>query len=315
MFRVLLLPAFVSLIFLVPTCRADSISPTRRGCLRTQDQMWVISSRCLGCPSPDPHAVPALQVKRFEAGRWTATDLGAFLSADDSKLTVIFAHGTRSNYSQSIQTGWLVYRQIARGASSDEPIRFVIWSWPATQGKGLVKDFRVKLARTYSDAYYLGWVLHRLPATTRVSLIGHSFGTSVVTGATHALAGGSILGRRLDLANVETVRPRLVLWAAAQNRWSLAPGSSFGQAVDQADAIMLHYNSCDFALKRYPRIDCSGAEALGYTGLCGVRSATVRQRNVCCLIGKSHADDSYLCSGTIMADTRQYALWHNVIGL
>src|SRR5262249_26462123 len=56
---------------------------TTKVCLpRTQDEVWLVSSRCLGCPDDEP-LPPRFEVFRYnmDLHEWDASTLDAFLAA------------------------------------------------------------------------------------------------------------------------------------------------------------------------------------------------------------------------------------------
>lgn len=268
---------------------------------RPMDQIWLVSTRHLGCPNGGP---PRLEVKH--AGSWCdwrPSTLDEFLSADSPGVrTVIYVHGNRMDSSDAVERGERVYRQFTRGLGPDVPLRLVVWSWPSTLIHGPLKDVRAKAARTDSDAFYLGWFLSRLNPDTEVSLLGYSFGARVVTGALHVRAGGSSAGAALDPQDVmPRRRTRVALTAGAMDRDFVYPGNQHGLALSQVDQMLVMYNSQDRVLKRYRLIEQRDqAQALGYMGLEPSRLGDLAQRikrvDANCAVGARHAESAYTSS-------------------
>jgi len=215
------------------------------------DDVWLISTRHLGCPSGDDTAEIDLHVKHYggEETGWIETSLDEFLaSGNPAQPTMIYVHGNRSDWCEAIVRGWH-FRDSVLGCSQIEPIRFVIWTWPSDQIKGPVRDVRAKAARTNGEAYYLAGFISQLDPATPVSIAGHSFGARVTTGALHLLGGGELAGRTLPVG--QSPRVRVALLAAALHNYWLQPDACHGSALSQMDRLLIQYNSCDPYLKLY----------------------------------------------------------------
>ncbi|MEO8495248.1 MAG: hypothetical protein ABI614_09270 [Planctomycetota bacterium] len=286
---------------------ADAVS---RSCCEDDraDDVWLISTRHLGCPSWDKTQAVDLQVKHYggEGIGWLEASLDEFLaSSDPAQPTMIYVHGNRVDWSESIKRGWHV-RNSVLGGSQVEPIRFVIWTWPSDQIHGQIRDVRAKAARTNGEGYYLAWLISQLDPATPVSIVGYSFGARVATGAVHLLGGGELAGRSLPPG--QPPRVRVALLAAAVHNYWLQPGGCHDSALSQMDRLLIQYNSRDFYLKRYGCIEKHAhPNALGYTGMCVDQSGGVRidQWDVCGIVGKSHAQIDYMNSPTLTNQIRE----------
>ena len=61
--------------------------------VRPQDQIWLISTRHLGCPGGGKYQ-PALQVWRYENGLWQPASVVEFYATDSAEVvTPIYVHG------------------------------------------------------------------------------------------------------------------------------------------------------------------------------------------------------------------------------
>src|SRR5262249_36994004 len=125
---------------------------------------------------------------------WQQSDLQTFLTFDPTVPTVIFVHGNQISPGDAKSEGLSVYRHMICYGNDSPPIRFVIFSWPSSKIPGLLRDVRVKAARTGPAGYDLAWLIDQLPEETPVSLVGFSFGARIITGGLHVLAGGSLGG-------------------------------------------------------------------------------------------------------------------------
>jgi hypothetical protein len=278
-------------------------------CRRPFDQIWVISTRGLGCPAAID-APPAFSVKRCSpGGSWTASSIDEFLAHDDPAVPTCFVfHGNRMDARLAIDEGMLAYRQLTIGLPPEQGVRFVIWSWPSDRIHGILNDIRTKALRTNTESMYLAWTLHQLNPNTPVSLVGFSFGARIASGGLHLLAGGSLNGFSLGTAGASRTSVRVVLAAAALHNHWLAEDHYHGEALEVVDSMLLVNNDCDWALKRYRFIDtCLCAEALGYTGMTGhsPHYGKVRQCDACDELGKHHDWQNYLESPGISAMMRQ----------
>ena len=71
--------------------------------------MWLVSTRRIGC-LPTAGAAPRYTVRRYDAEyrAWQAATLDELLVPDPSgRITVVYVHGNRFAYSDSVQHGWL----------------------------------------------------------------------------------------------------------------------------------------------------------------------------------------------------------------
>ncbi|MCC7085592.1 MAG: hypothetical protein IT427_11370 [Pirellulales bacterium] len=289
-------------------CR-DATQTTPPICLpRTEDEIWCVSTRGLGCPDCEPTPQFGVWQHDCKAGHWNSSSLKSFLAADvPTKRTVFWIHGNRLDACYVRSQGLSIYHQLTNGVSGELPVRFVIFSWPADPTKGLVEDARRKAARTNADGYYLAWLVNQIDGNVPVSFVGHSFGARIATGALQLLAGGPLMGRVLPEPIAKRAPMEAVLLAAAVDNTWLAIGWPHGEALAAVDAMLAMNNHCDMALKRYPKINCT--QALGYTGAYGPlgdNGAKLRQIDVCCNIGKSHDWESYFYTPNLVWQMRPY---------
>ncbi|MCO6458301.1 MAG: hypothetical protein J5I93_23590 [Pirellulaceae bacterium] len=282
--------------------------------------MWLVSTRHLGCPGPADEP-PALEVQQYLPGAgWQSSDLPALLDAQSrADRTCVYVHGNRVEWNEALSQGQGLYRRLLMADNDAPPACFVIWSWPSSQIRGQLKDVRVKAARTNSEGYYLGWLLSALDPDRPLSLIGYSFGARVITGALHLHGGGALAGRTLpsaaggELSELTGLSARVALLApAVHNDW-LSPGHRHELAAYDMDSLLLLYNSCDQALKRYGLTE-KGAhpDALGYTGLVyrtPLEPDRITQVDACCIVGKAHDEWRYYNAPSLMRRIRAHALW------
>lgn len=305
----------------VPAPPAQEISAEGRvfcNGVRRQDEIVVVNTRML-CGSCDPESIrTGLVVEAYaicdEAGyrRWQPSDLERFLAFDPTVPTVFFIHGNQITPGYAKSEGLAVYRRLIDYGSSTGPIRFVIFSWPSGKVGGLLRDVRVKAARTDPAGCQLAWLLDQMPAETPVSLIGFSFGARIITGGLHILAGGSLGG----LALAEHLHPdrapvNVVMIAAALHAHWLGDGRYQGLAMTEVNQMFLLNNRADLAMRYYHLLDRrSRPQALGLCGptcLAPDQAAKIRKRDVSRSAGSKHDLFRYLCAPGATGQIWDYA--------
>jgi len=295
-----------------PDCRPD---------LRPDDGIWLINTRGLGCSCSVSSDGPDLRVHSYHADQgWLPSTLDAFVAGGDERvITFVHVHGNRIDADTAVRRGWVVYHEMVRRTPDTVPLRFVIWSWPSSKIRGQLRDVRAKAARAEVESYYLAHVLSRIDPQVRVSLMGHSFGASIISGAAHLVGGGELAGLSLSPDRCNTgLQMRAVLVAAAMHNDWLLPGHYHERAVSQIDRTLLLYNSCDPYLKRYHLMWRRGRpKALGYAGLAciehlGEAGERVRQMDVGAYIGRAHGWMDYLCAPQLVDTAARYVLWQSL---
>jgi hypothetical protein len=285
--------------------------------VREQDQIWIVSTRHLGCPGGVKYD-PPLAFWRYEKGRWQPATAAEFYAADSADfVTPIYVHGNQIDSSLAASYGLSVYFELVGKLDSEPPARFVIWSWSSDQIKGPLRDVRAKADRSDVDAVYLGQFLAGMKSEVRAGVMGYSFGARIASGGMQLLGGGSLLGH--CLAPAPRPHVRVAMWAAAEhNHWYL-PGQFHGQALAAGDAWFNTINCCDPILSRYRWIDkCSNPVAAGYAGIYGRNllpadvNARIEEVNVTNIVGGEHNWRIYLYSRYIQDRTRDYVMWHEL---
>ncbi len=293
-------------------------SPGDESIERTQDSLWLVSTRHLGYPGQYNQDKLNFRVMRYDSTEgWMDSELDSLLGTDDpDNVTAVYVHGNRVDWGQSLQRGMLAYRSLIRGVEDPTPIRFVIWSWPSAKICGPLRDVRSKAARSDYDSYYFGVFLSRLDPQTRVGLYGFSYGGRVISGALHLLGGGEMFGLTVPTVEAEQERTvRAVLMGAAMHNYWLLPGYRHGKAVSQVDRMLVQYNPCDRILRMYRFVDRrSRPQALGYSALprlseLGEDASRIEQQDVCPQIGNNHDMRAYFASPAVMDELRPCILW------
>ncbi len=277
--------------------------------IRLQDEIVVVNVRNLcGCCDSGNFS-DRLIVENYavcdETGhrRWQPSDLQSFLAFDSSVPTVIFVHGNQITPGDAKCEGVALYRRIILHGCDSPRIRFVIFSWPSSKIGGLLRDVRVKAARTGPAGFQLAWLVNQMPTETPISFVGFSFGARIITGGLHVLAGGSLGGLCCLSEHVHADRPpmSIIMMASALHSYWLAAGQYHGLAMTQVSRMCLINNCDDPAMKYYDYIEpgFGGPQALGLCGPTCINrdyAQKIINRDVSCYVGNQHDLMRYVCA-------------------
>ena len=277
------------------------------------DEIFLLSTRSMGTVCDDLTMRSRLScektvVKNSEHRfRWVSNDWHEAVSETDDRLTIVYIHGNRVSRGEDRARGLQVYRSLLRQGRPNQPIRFIIWSWPSSEIKGPIKDYQVKAQRTRPVAWQLAWFLDQLPSDTEISLIGYSYGARVASGALHLLAGGTLGGLRLEAREHLHRNPfRVALVAAAFNADWIQPGHFHGRAVSQTAELVLGTNRLDPAMRFFHLGSGRGhMDALGRWGVVHPQAFGAERRKMQSVdfthaVGRSHALGDYLSASQQM---------------
>jgi len=281
-----------------------------------RQELWIINTRCVGscgwqCVQPTDFGYQRLDCQEG----WQGVDGQAFFETGSADVpTCFYIHGNRVNPCDAVNEGQYLYRLLC-DAAGNRPFRLVIWSWPAAQIRGRIRDdVQIKAGRSDVQAYYLAQCVDRMAPDVRVSMMGHSFGARTISGALHILAGGAVAGRALEAREDRPRRAvRAVLVAAALDNGWLLPGRRNGQALEQVEQMLITRNGNDRVLKWYPLMyGRGGPQALGFTGpACpgwlGEDRCKLEVLGVSCSVGNGHGWFEYLCSWPVRCRLPWYA--------
>jgi hypothetical protein len=283
---------------------------------RPGDSLWEVSSRGL----PDcPHVSDGQQLElfQFQQGCWSAQPLGLlreFVSAAIGQRVVIYVHGNRMSQQELHIRAQQVYRRLVSNVRC-EPICFIAFSWPSDRSGGLGNDVAIKKLRLNVDAYYLASFVQSLEFRQPIGYLGYSFGSAVICGAHHLLAGGTLNGYQLSALPTQLYQDRISLIAPAFDRQSLTAYGRYSQALVGVEKVVNLYNSIDPILKRFRFFDRNTSPiAAGFAGILDPSSTSplnADQRIIqfdCRCIGRTHAELDYHSSSCAV-----YA-FRNVVG-
>lgn len=289
--------------------------------IRPTDEILELNVRPACCTTDEAVLAEKLIVREYavidEEGsrQWTESDLSRLITAPgEGVVTVFHVHGNKVDPVMARDRALRVYRRLVRRSTDDRPMRFVIFSWPATEIGGLLNDFRVKAGRTRPVGWELAWVLNQMPNDTPISLIGYSYGARIVGGALHVLAGGDLSGASLPDAELGKHAPmRVVFMAAATHSCWFGPNGYHRLAVEQIEHIVMLNNHLDPAMRFYPLVpkNCN-PQAMG---LCGPTSLAPEQRekfecyDCANCVGRSHDLFKYTATGRTMSRVWQHLMY------
>lgn len=286
-------------VLLAAAATADAAS-----CVRPGDRVLLVSTRPVGCSTDAERLASGVYSAELVDGHWNESPLEASLASLDPTTPVVFyVHGNRIPAADARRRGRDVYRRLTRCARDERPIQFVIFSWCSDRVAGVLNDPRVKAARTRPVGWQLAWLLDRMPAGSRVGVLGYSYGARVTSGAAHLLAGGSLSG--LSYGGRGPVHMRAVFMAAAYDACWNAPRSYHGQALDRLDTLLTTINPRDPAMKYFKWVPTtSDPPALGGVGPKGLnpwQASRVRLKHVASSVGRSHDLYDYLSAPGLMS--------------
>ena len=266
------------------------------------DSLWFLSTRHMTTNVCRANLErPDFNVLRLDScGRRSPASIEDFLAGDPTDIPVIYIHGNRREREESVHRGLLIYRNVAAFSNEQTPkIRWLIWSWPSEQQGILLRDVRIKANRTDSQGLYVAWLLRELANRgQRPRMIGFSFGSRIITGSLHALAGGKLAGRQLPGAHLQGTNMVAGLLAPAIGDDWVCQNGYHGLATKNLAQLTVLYNRRDIILKRYPLLE-RGNEALGYQGPQGFATRfdgsplPVRSRNCSQTVGRHHIEREY----------------------
>lgn len=179
----------------------------------------------------------------------------------------------------------------------------VAFDWPSQRiYRNDYLDVNEKGRRAYVAAYHLARFLLAFPESSRVCLLGQSYGGRVVPGALHLLGGGALNSQARDPeVALPGTRPDLrlrgIIIAGASDRDWLDPGRRYDRALYAAEALLNLYNRKDESLIFYPALfRSSHHRALGRIGLTnrdfdriGPLAARYEEHDIHDILGAEHS--------------------------
>lgn len=238
------------------------------------ERFWVVQTR--GCPQEmGTEPWPDLQVLHFGAdGSLEERDPRELMAQVGGRPVLIQVQGSLTTPDIALggllwTHSWLEYNRVL----PDDAV-LVAFDWPSQRVyRNDVRDINEKGRRAYVAAYHLARFVQGFPPSSRICLLGQSYGGRVVPSALHLLGGGCLNSQEHDPpVRLPTLRPDLmlrgVIVAAADDHDWLNPGQRLDHALVGCEAFLNLYNRRDEALTLYPFLIRSGhRRALGRIGL------------------------------------------------
>lgn len=221
-------------------------------------ELWLIDTHPASSSRPTEQEFRNLTYNRLGMHGWDRSDLETFTSTHDPENPLLIViHGNLMTYVEASYAAQRFYSLLGEGK-----YRLAFWCWPAEKTvKGLRNDVLLKARRSDRQAEYLLMFLRQLPAGSKVSLAGFSFGARITCMALERLT-------ETDLP--VSLRLRAALLAPAIDEYWLAPGRRFGRSLEAVEKMLIYYNPRDCVLKFYPMMyglcGRNRPEALGRTG-------------------------------------------------
>lgn len=286
---------------------------------RDADEILLISTRGIGTACDSKSMQQGLECQKLVSNptrtRWEKADWRRVLSPTDKRPTIIYVHGNRVGPGKDREQGLQIYRSLRAQGNLKESVRFVIWSWPATQIPGPIKDYVLKAKRTNPVAWQLAWLMDKMPVDTQISLVGYSYGSRVVSGAVHLLGGGALAKLKLtERTHPDRPPVRAALIAAAFDADWIQPGNFYGRSVAKFEQLVFTTNQLDPAMRFYHLSNGRGKmHALGKAGVyqpraLGELASRLRKVDFANAVGRSHDIVDYLAAREKMS-----MLWHQIM--
>lgn len=271
---------FLSAIIILLSCGLNVSVADPPSC--PTNEVWEVSTRHLSCSICALNSPPNFEVHRWHGGSWQKSSIddlvGPSLSDSAPPLTIIYVHGNWMERCNALERVRIVDSHIKR--QSSEPYRLIMFSWPSQHESRFIREVRDHADCADVQSFYLAWLIQSLrSSSSRISMLGFSFGARSVAGALHLEAGGLIQGRPAlasslgspDLTGQPHFLPdihRVSFVAPAIDRTWFSPNGRYSLAMTQVDHLVNLYNSKDPILRRFRFIDTVARPiAAGFTGL------------------------------------------------
>jgi pimeloyl-ACP methyl ester carboxylesterase len=291
-------------------CRSFGVAPPPpTACLSPRSTVWLMSARGVPCGGQPGCFRFAPQ------GNWIPTSMADFHAYDDPQVpTVFYAHGGRATAEDAIDMGWDVLRQLSP-PDDPRPFRLVIYSWPGGRyNLRMVSELREWSTTAEQSGATLAAAIGQVPPDVPVSLVGHSYGASVILSALDGLAR-SEAGQNTLAPPGNGRRYRVVMMAPAIENTCVWPGQRYGASLYKVERLLLLYNTRDMLLSQYHWVRPGRNErALGYTGFISVPrlpdpQPQVAQLDVNQALGTRHRWTHYEAANVLRNTARDFVLF------
>ncbi len=266
------------------------------------EAFWYVSTR--DCPQEmgsDPWA--CLRVMHFdERGDLVERDPAELFAQSAGRPVLIQVQGNLATPDMAVGGLMWTHSWLRHHRCLPPDAVVVAFDWPSQRVyRNDVFDVNEKGRRSYVAAYHLARFVQSFPASSRVCLLGQSYGGRVVPAALHLLGGGSLSsGPHQPEHLLPTTRPDLdlhgIIIAGAHDHDWLDPGKKFDRALHASSRFLNLYNRRDESLLFYPGLIRSGhRHAIGRIGLTnrdfdrlGPLAARYEEHDVHDILGTEH---------------------------
>lgn len=298
------LPFLAVLTWLVSSARGQDCTCPR--------DLWLIDTRAICDCECD--LAKAKFYRQSDDCKWAPDTLETFLATlDPKKLLTFQIPGYWTSAEDAPEHQCRLHQRLSEQAECRElgcpDIRHVMWLWPAdNEGILIGSDLREKAARAHFEGMLLAKMLAKLPAESRVTLVGYSFGARVATSAAHHLVAE-------EKAGEPSIHLRGVLIASAVDARWLDGCQSHSCALRRFEKVLLFTNCKDRLLRRYRIVNRDrNSPALGLVGLLlpsAENSPHVVQWEVSHIVGRAHDWKKYVDAPELMSAITDYVLFLN----
>ncbi|MEO6808431.1 MAG: hypothetical protein ABI353_04905 [Isosphaeraceae bacterium] len=266
------------------------------------ERFWIVSTRdCPQVMGSDPWS--CLKVQHFDAeGRLITVDPVLLFAQAVGHPVFIQVQGNLTTPDSALGGLLWSHSWLQRDRAMPPDTVVIAFDWPSQRVDRLgVRDVNEKGRRSYVAGFHLARFVQGFPPSSRICLLGQSFGGRVVPSALHLLGGGCLNSQaREPEVRLPWLRPDLnihaVILAGASDRNWLNPGARLDRALHSCSAFLNLYNGRDEALQLYPLLRRSGHHhAIGKLGLTnrdfkklGPLAARYEEHNVDAQLGREH---------------------------
>ena len=240
--------------------------------LDSRDEIWLINARQSHITGP---VLENLCVTRAEGSEWVDSSLAELALAhntDKSLVTVVYAHGNRTDLCWAEARGLQFYRAAFQSpGATRRPIRYVMFCWKSeSERPRLYPDFRIKSQRSVVVGDTYGKLLGIFNDRNLI-LAGFSLGAQVVMQglADNELHGKPLTGKYQVAIFAPAIDPSFV--CSGLRRFAMNPMveqtkvflNQRDRAVKAARAIASRGNNCVASLRELAAQNCMNANQIG----------------------------------------------------
>ncbi len=230
-----------------------------------EDEFWVIEQN-----------IGSVSLWKRNGDRWDLQTVKSFLEGDDSsRVTIFWAHGYQTSLQDATQDGFLLKKKLDSVRSElgiQRRYRLVVWRWNSEREYARLRvDAKEKKFFARQCGVELGKFIGKMSPKSDVSLIGFSFGATLIGAALETLATtqNRYLGARRTLQEGESAgRVSLVLMSAACDLGAFLKGGAYSNGATLPEKVLNMYNPSDGALHFYPFVSGT-VQAQGVAPLTG----------------------------------------------